>query len=420
MNVICFQLKPQLIIIQHFYILVKNVGPGGKNVEGAQSEIQFFRTLEFTPTEPRDIQVLKNEENPTNVEITWREPESPNGIIGYYDVEMTLREIDEERIMQRPFCQKKYQIKKFEIEEEDNETNEKPDPVDDTSGTCSCINCGSDTSDFNNGNLIREKQKISEEREFEDTLIDEVWGMNMYRVETLENQFGNEPLREKREDVVVSRVKRYIDTESVNKPEDIQTSDIEPSKKDSESNVSTDVQSDGWIMIGTRKVRTRIYRKVDHSALNIVQNRYSLTVDQLRHFGQYDLKIRACHADDPKALSVASVPNYKQQCSEYAKLPIQTYPDKNADNVEKIEAIYDYKSSDLMKIGGKRRDNLTIENSYDKETENKGEPVYITWIPPEDPNLLIVNYNIKMITDANSQDLNTCETAKNFKTSNNK
>ena len=62
----------------------------------------------------------------------------------------------------------------------------------------------------------------------------------------------------------------------------------------------------------------------------------------------------------------------------------------------------------------------TLQRERDKETENKGEPVYITWIPPEDPNLLIVNYNIKMITDANSQDLNTCETAKNFKTSNNR
>ena len=72
---------------------------------------------------------------------------------------MELRQIDEERIMQRPFCEKKYQIKKFEIEEEDNKTNEKPEPVDDPTGTCSCKKCDSDPSKPVNGNTFKEKRR---------------------------------------------------------------------------------------------------------------------------------------------------------------------------------------------------------------------------------------------------------------------
>ena len=57
---------------------------GSEDIEGAQSDIVYFRTLEYTPSEPRDIQVYKNENNPTNIEVTWTESESPNGIIENY------------------------------------------------------------------------------------------------------------------------------------------------------------------------------------------------------------------------------------------------------------------------------------------------------------------------------------------------
>ena len=144
-----------------------------------------------------------------------------------------------------------------------------------------------------------------------------------------------------------------------------------------------------------------------------------MSVDKLRHFGQYSLKIRACHANAPENIDQP----FRKRCSEYAKLEVQTYPDKTADNVFNIRKLssYNYKNSNVKIAGDDKMDNQTLENSKDKENENKGEPVFITWDPPLDPNLLIVNYNIKMITDANSQNiLNTCETAKSFKTSNNR
>ena len=114
-----------------FLFLVKNERKGGsKDIEGAQSEIKYFRTLEYTPSEPREIKVHRNEKNPTEIKINWTEPDSPNGIIDHYEILMELRRIDEKRIMQRPFCEKKYEIKKFEFEDEDNATEPEETVVD--------------------------------------------------------------------------------------------------------------------------------------------------------------------------------------------------------------------------------------------------------------------------------------------------
>ena len=42
--------------------------------------------------------------------------------------------------MQRPFCTKKYVVKEFEFEEEDNKTDDNEETPDVSDGTCSCKN----------------------------------------------------------------------------------------------------------------------------------------------------------------------------------------------------------------------------------------------------------------------------------------
>ena len=100
-----------------------------------------------------------------------------------------------------------------------------------------------------------------------------------------------DPIREKREVAEVHRVKRFIDSESANMLEmralaDRTTSNVLPTKKDLEGNASGDIIK----TLRTREVRTRIFRKVNNSALSIDKTRYTLSVDKLRHFGQYSLK----------------------------------------------------------------------------------------------------------------------------------
>ena len=59
-------------------------------------------------------------------------------------------------------------------------------------------------------------------------------------------------------------------------------------------------------------------------------------------------------------------------------------------------------------------------DTTDKKQENKGEPVFISWTAPSDPNLLIVNYKIKIQNDAGSQELESCFTAKQYQANDNR
>ena len=58
-------------------------------------------------------------------------------------------------------------------------------------------------------------------------------------------------------------------------------------------------------------------------------------------------------------------------------------------------------------------------DTVDKSMENTGEPVYITWDPPKDPNLLIVNYQIERLSDVDKGYKSlSCVTAKEFNAAN--
>ena len=61
---------------------------GGKqDIEGAQSDIIYFRTLEYTPSKPRDIKVHRFKDSPRKIQIDWTPPVSPNGVIDHYEIE---------------------------------------------------------------------------------------------------------------------------------------------------------------------------------------------------------------------------------------------------------------------------------------------------------------------------------------------
>ena len=357
--------------------------------------------MEFTPSDPRDIKIHRDEKNPTEIKINWTEPESPNGIIDHYEILMELRRIDEERIMQRPFCQKQYEIKTFVFEDDDAEAEPK-EPVVDDSGTCSCRNCPSDREVPTAGTDPVSRAKQNEEAEFENALIDAIWHYN-----------GISQLSEQENpDVIVDqnkkRDKREIATDSRNKQKDItENQTVTSIAKEAEGNASKDLIE--TLKPGARPVRTRVVRVVNSSIT-------TLRIDKLRHFGQYSLKIRACHRkgeEDKYAIG-------RERCSIWTNEEVQTYPDKDADNVGAICKVgYNCKNPTLDKTDDKTK-NQTDLDTTDKKQENKGEPVFISWTAPSDPNLLIVNYKIKIQNDAGSQELESCFTAKQYQANDNR
>ena len=81
---------------------------------------------------------------------------------------------------------------------------------------------------------------------------------------------------------------------------------------------------------------------------------------------------------------------------------------------------YDHDNANSESNINEKGENRSLVDPNNKKKENKGEPVFISWTPPQDPNLLIVNYNIRIIYDTNSPELHACETAKNFQATKNR
>ena len=376
-----------------------------EDIDGAQSVIEYFRTLEFTPSPPADIAV-KNI-NPHEVIINWKEPNSLNGIIDHYEVIMELRRIDETRIMQRPFCDDEYKIVEYEdtevsthIDEGEENNNQNIDE----NGVCSCKNCigGDQTANPETDNASNQKAKHNEENEFENDLSDSVWPDIIWTPPPPDNV--NE-LSDVISEAQRDRHKREIDSGSGNKL-GIQVNNLTTPAVSTKT--KEDILKDTLEVLkpGTREVHTRIFKIIS-------SNVTTLKVKKLRHFGQYSLKIRACHKVVPSNLE-----KYPE-CSEYAKEEIQTEPDKTADNIGRIWVVRDDQEEKAPRTS---RNDSHIDTT-DKPLENKGEEVFISWDPPKDPNLLIVNYQLKFIFDSNKEHQDKtdgCETAKQFNATNNR
>ena len=386
---------------------------GGKqDIEGAQSDIIYFRTLEYTPSKPQDIKVHRFKDSPRKIQIDWTPPVSPNGVIDHYEIEMKLRQIDEERIMQRPFCKSQNRITEFKMEE-DVEKDPPKDVPEDVDGTCSCRNCDG-PSTIEDTDEIARKRKINEEVAFEDALIDKVWYIPPHKITPMIDDFpmpmDADDLREKR-DVQNGRVRREVASNNKNRlsPMDENQDDV-IKDKDVQNNASADSQKE-TLKYGTKPVWT-IYKKYIPSANT------SLVVNDLRHFGQYSLKIKACHKDpDDVSRCKEDITKCWPKCSDWAKEEVQTYPKDDADDIGTVSVAGNgYESPVIKKIGG----NHTTKDGIEDKQGNKGEPVFITWSPPLDPNLLIVNYDIQWYSDPNDTPYTTCQTAKDFNATNNR
>ena len=335
---------------------------GGKqDIEGAQSDIIYFRTLEYTPSKPQDIKVHRFKDSPRKIQIDWTPPDSPNGVIDHYEIEMKLRQIDEERIMQRPFCKSQNRITEFKMEEDVQQEPPKDVP-EDVDGTCSCKNCDGPSSIEDTDEIAR-KRKINEEVAFEDALIDKVWYIPPHKITPMIDDFPMDAsdFREKR-DVENGRVRREVASNNKNRLSPIDENQDDVIKdKDVQNNASTDSQKE-TLKYGTKPVWT-IYKKYIPSANT------SLVVNDLRHFGQYSLKIKACHKDpDDVSRCKEDITKCWPKCSDWAKEEVQTYPDNDADDIGTVRVAGNgYESPVIKKIGG----NHTTKDGIEDKQENK-------------------------------------------------
>lgn len=361
---------------------------GGENIEGAQSDIVYAVTPEDTPTVPRSIQVERV--NYSTVNITWLPPSSPNGIIDHYELVLELQSIDRHRIMERPFCNVGYGVRP-DPEEVKDEEGEKTPVTNGTApdGTCDCRKCGKP------GTIVTRptvnKQDKQEEDHFHDEIINEVFQTSFpIRTKRTAAADQSKPGHKGINDISMlddndGQVLTNVTTEKSLLDEEEYDDDQYKPRVIPDSDPRYMTLRPGW----TRPFNTRwqpgpgkedIYKVF---STEIAANQTHLLVNDLRHFSSYKLKMRVCQ----------HVIDGMKRCSDLVDMDLRTKAKKGADDV----------IGDIREVGG--------------YTNNKNESnrVYITWNEPDDPNSMVVYYNIRIKTHVDKQQWMTdCISAKKF------
>merc|ERR1719450_378205 len=96
--------------------------------------------------------------------------------------------------------------------------------------------------------------------------------------------------------------------------------------------------------------------------------------------------------------------------SDYVQYEFRTKPKPGADDIKGDVRIVGHESKKVTKAGtGNNGGKLA------NDTETVVTEVYVTWTPPKDPNLLIVRYNIEILSaDDTDEPLTDCVTSKEF------
>ncbi|XP_050497330.1 insulin-like receptor [Diabrotica virgifera virgifera] len=120
---------------------------------GAQSEIQYFRTLPSMPLPPSNLNVISNASD--SLYITWGPPSRPNGPITHYEIRKKIRD-DQSYNQEHDYCSD-------HTPKEEAHSTTKPPPL----HNCQCESSTQSTTQFDEG---------AEERiQFEDNLLNQVY-----------------------------------------------------------------------------------------------------------------------------------------------------------------------------------------------------------------------------------------------------
>lgn len=351
---------------------------GSQGVEGAESDIHYFQTPEDIPGLPESVNVIKI--NHSSINVTWSPPTVPNGIIDHYEVVLEFHKINPTRILgSRPYCAPGYKI----VTVEEKPPAPKPNitlPAVVPSGTCSCENCGKEPV-----LKVSSQQAKMEEELFHDAIINRVFdedNSNLFpgirdkraiinTFSATENNFnvleGNKIAEEEIDEIIYPdnypRVKVITDRPMFGSP--IPSYNIPFKRKK--------------LVNGKPSYYLTFSARVNGST-------HQLHIPDLKHFGSYTLKIRACQAVFGSNLT--NEDTLEKLCSK--------------DVVKEVRVLHKPKADDILS---------GITSSSKNDTEN----VWISWDPPKDPNSIIVYYNIRSKAKADaSADWRGCITAKEF------
>ena len=332
---------------------------------GAQSDIVYARTNETNPSPVASLDAKSP--SPSSLEVTWREPNKPNGIIDQYYVEVTYLQsfaANEER----NYCDQKVKAK----DKEPVPVPEPPSPSpDEIEGSCpSCQECRRDEDPAINKPVAPETDKVIAEKSFHDDIINKVFPLIQSVAIAPEDDMYPAP-------DIFSRKRRSVSDQTKG------NSLAEDSSGKTEGNESfITIKSQRHGPFRNLSEANETIPGTGHMKRVLVKlpgNVTSVVIDSLRHYTDYEIRILACHQERLDGGKVF------RACSDEAILNTKTMHNNTADNI------------------------IPWSTSYDINTlAGNGSEGIIKWLPPSDPNERIVNYMLSRSPDPTTKPFIRC------------
>ena len=336
---------------------------------GAQSDIVYARTNETNPS-PVDNLAAKSP-SPNSLEVTWREPNKPNGIIDQYYVEVTYLQsfaANEER----NYCDQKIrtEISAPPVPEPPSPT---PDEMEDSCPVCDEV-CRREEDPAINKPVAPQTDKVIGEKSFHDDIINKVFPLIQSVALAPEDDLYPAP-------DIFSRKRRSVSDQT---------------KGNSLAEVDSSVKIEGnESFITIKSQRHGPFRNLSEANETILNSTYmkrvlvklpgnvtSVVIDSLRHYTDYEIRVLACHQERLDGGQVY------RACSDEAILNTKTTHNNTADNILPWDPSYDL-SAIYTQAGN-------------------GSEGIIKWLPPSDPNGRIVNYMLSRSPDPTTKPFIRC------------
>ncbi|KAL4228229.1 hypothetical protein ACF0H5_013662 [Mactra antiquata] len=336
-----------------------------KAVQGAVSDVHYFRTQAEVPTSPLNLQVRA--ERPGELKVTWDPPNQPNGNVTHYQVYWQRKEFDPEDFELRDYCLSPILTSKIhrpdqpEEEEEKNETS--------TDGNCCCP--------------LSEKERKTEERErnlaiqFQDYLQNQVYvkriddaatkkpstAASRLRVENNKRSFNSSRERRELPNDDLHERKKYIYKRNAQNDQPVVMPPGSNTKEEGYKNMATTTPTVPSTTVTNGDVTDTNKKKVPSFVYADVFVKREFIISNLGHFEDYNVEVIACH-------NRPTDPIQGMLCSNQALGFGRTLPEPESDRINSSTVTWELH-------------------------HNKTNAVHIKWEDPPNPNGLILTYDIE-------------------------
>lgn len=315
---------------------------------GAQSDVIYFRTNSEPPEEVFRLKWKAEEES--SLYLSWQPPRKAHGIIDHYEVQVEMIQLDNDKMLrEKNYCINNKPEKQHPIVPEKKPEKKQTPEVSRNDSSCAHCNCEASAKPDTDKIPDRGEDHI-QEQEFYNDLINKIFVIPL----TITNNVDHGMRR-----------KRSINIDNIDSSNSLDDDEKVTSSED-ELFVLRKIQ--GMMSLSTwtnetKKINDRFYQTV-----HLIVKDTTVLIENLKHFSLYQVKVMACQ----KAYISKITRKYQKDCSSWTIEEAKTLPKASADDI-------------VMK-------NDEIDIYMANETTGK---TFIRWIPPADPNQMIIYYTVR-------------------------